>query len=118
MGCASSDKKSKASSQSVSDNQNNTSEQAQIVAKQLSPSAETTGLTEITGQLNYTGNEPFTKPAIFVSGSEMYVLSADETFIKDTFKSLNGKRATIYGKVKKSENAAELEVHYYEIAEN
>ena len=112
-GCASSDKKS-----SASGNQATTTKRDSLIAKQFSSASDTSGLTEITGQLNYTGNEPFTKPAIFVSGTEMYVLKADEIFLEETFSALNGKRATIYGRVKKSENSAELEVHYYELKEN
>ncbi|MBO6587149.1 MAG: hypothetical protein JJ953_13650 [Gracilimonas sp.] len=115
--CASSDKKSTANNQAASDVQPTAAQQDSLVTQPFSAAADTVGLTKITGQLNYTGNEPFTRPALFVSGSEAYVLIGDQTFMSETFNKLNGKRATIYGKMKKSKNAAELEVHYYKLSE-
>jgi hypothetical protein len=119
--CASSDKKNTPGNQAVSETEAETQSSAarldSLVTRPFSATADTSGLTQITGQLNYTGNEPFTRPAIFVSGSEAYVLIGDETFITETFNELNGKRATIYGKVKKNQNTVELEVHYYKLSE-
>lgn len=116
-GCASSEKKSQAKSPPSSDSQPTANVQDSLVTRAFSSDADTSGLTQITGQLNYTGNEPFTRPAIFFSGSEAYVLIGDDTFITETFDKINGKRATIYGKVRKSQNSAELEVHYYKLSE-
>ncbi|MGN8226044.1 hypothetical protein [Gracilimonas sp. BCB1] len=115
--CASSDKKSTPNNQTSSDVQSLATQQDSLVTQPFSVEADTSGLTKITGQLNYTGNEPFTRPAIFVSGSEAYILIGDDTFISKTFDELNGKRATIFGKVRKSQNSAELEVHFYKLSE-
>ncbi len=115
--CASSDKKSAPNNQEISDTQPTVTQQDSLITQPFSAEADTSGLIKITGQLNYTGNEPFTRPAIFVSGSEVYVLIGDDTFISETFNELNGKRATIYGKVNKSQNNDELEVYYYTLSE-
>ena len=112
-GCASSDKKSTADKKTTSQNQTLTVAKDTLSTKLYSLEADTSGLQKIVGQLNYTGNEPFTRPAIFVSGTEMYVLTADEVFMSETFNKLNGKRVTIFGRIIESGNAAELEVHYY-----
>lgn len=114
-GCASSDKKSTADKKTASQNQTSTVAKDTLSTELYSLGADTSGLQKIVGQLNYTGNEPFTRPAIFVSGTEMYVLTADEVFLSETFHKLNGKRVTIYGKIKETGNAAELEVHYYQL---
>ncbi|WP_421775252.1 hypothetical protein [Gracilimonas sp.] len=115
--CASSDKKSTPNNQATPDTQPAVTQQDSLITRPFSAEADTSDLTKVTGQLNYTGNEPFTRPAIFASGSEAYILIGDDTFISETFNKLNGRQATIYGKVKKSQNTAELEVHYYKLIE-
>lgn len=88
-----------------------------LITKELNADADTTGLVQKTGTLNYSGSEPFVSPTLFVSDSESYRLIADQQFMKETFESINGKHATIYGKEKAMGNSTLLEVHYYEISE-
>lgn len=88
-----------------------------LVTKKFTEEADTTGLIEKSGTLNYSGSEPFVTPTIFVSDTETYRLAGDKKFMKETFKEINGKNATIYGKEKTTGNFTLLEVHYYEIRE-
>ena len=119
-GCSSSEKKSaKKSGQQTSVEQSETNQSSEVVVVEpYSSSADTSGLAMFTGQLNYTGNEPFAVPSLIVEGDQSYKLTADSTFMTKTFSSLNGKTVTIFGKVKSSEPSDLLEVHYYELREN
>ena len=120
LGCSSSKKDSKTSQSNDSGVEQAAQPESPALTTQLfSSSADTAGLTALSGQLNYTGNEPFTFPALFVSGgSATYKLSADTTFMEETFKSLSGKTVTIYGKTIESDNSTLFEVHYYELKNN
>lgn len=124
-GCASEKKNSSPEQQSVTDSDTtevaasaDVSAQDTLKTQKYSGQADVSGLTLKTGQLNYTGNEPFTSPAIFVNANETYKLKADETFMNETFKSLNGKQVSMYGKVKELGGSYFFEVHYYELNEN
>lgn len=125
-GCSSSDKKDSSTEQASLANTDTTNvntaaeEAAQfaITTQKLTDDSETSGLILKTGQLNYTGNEPFTHPALFVEGKETYKLAADSVFMNETFKELNGKQASIYGKIREIGSSVFLEVHYYKLSEN
>lgn len=124
-GCSSSDKKN-ASTEKASSAETDTTKlsaaeeaaQVTINTQKLTADTETSGLILKTGQLNYTGNEPFTHPALFVDGRETYKLAADSVFMNETFKGLNGKQVSIYGKIKEIGSSVFLEVHYYKLSEN
>lgn len=124
-GCASEKKDSSPEQQSVSETDTtkgiapaDTSDQDTLKTQQFTGQADVSGLTLKTGQLNYTGNEPFAVPAIFVNGNETYKLKADKTFMSETFKELNGKQVSIYGKIKEMGGSYFLEVHYYKLRED
>lgn|GEM_PF-1740861 len=123
MGCSSSKKKSNdteaaQNSESVSESTPAVQDSV-LVTQPYSLEADTSELTSFSGQFNYTGNEPFTEAALFISdGGPTYRLTADETFMEETFDSLSGKTVTVYGKMIESENSTLLEVHYYELIEN
>lgn len=89
-----------------------------LVTRRFSEEADTSELIHKSGTLNYSGNEPFVTPTLFVSDNESYRLMADEVFMKDTFKNINGRNATIYGKEVAMGNSTMLEVHYYELDKN
>ena len=87
----------------------------EVVAQEFSSSADTTGLSKFTGQLNYTGNEPFATPALLGLNENTYKLTADSTFMTETFQTLNGNMVSIYGKLRESDTSTLLEVHFYEL---
>ncbi|MEQ8523414.1 hypothetical protein [Gracilimonas sp.] len=121
IGCSSSDKKSASSNQETSTSQTEIEsgkEDTTIISRLYTPGADTSGLIHFTGQLNYTGNEPFAVPALFVSGTKTVRLTGDSTFIHQTYKTINGKKATIYGEMKDMGIDSMLEVHYYELRES
>lgn len=125
-GCASSDKKSSSAEQQAATDSDtatvvasaNTSALDTLMTQKYTDQADVSGLTMKSGQLNYTGNEPFTSPAIFVNGNETYKLKADETFMNETFKTLNGKQVSLYGTINELGGSYFFEVHYYELSEN
>jgi hypothetical protein len=122
-GCSSSEKKTTENqTQQTTDpvvEQTSPVQDSVLTTRLLSAEADTAGLTAFSGQLNYTGNEPFTSPALFITGGvATYKLSGDETFMEETFDDLSGKSVTIYGKIIESDNSTLLEVHYYELRDN
>lgn len=123
LGCSSSKKESNnAQKQQNTDSiteQSSTPQDSILTTRLFSTDSDTSGLATFSGQMNYTGNEPFTSPALFVAGGvATYKLKADDTFLEETFENLSGKTVTIYGKVVESENESVLEVHFYELKDN
>lgn len=92
-----------------------TSEQEIIVIEELTSSSNITGLQKITGNLNYSGSEPFVTPTIFISGNSSYKLMGDESFIKDIYPTINGENASLYGKIIEKGRLIYFQVHFYEI---
>lgn len=88
-----------------------------IVSRELTDTSSIHGLQHITGSLNYSGSEPFLFPTLFESDSSSFRLIGDEKFITETFRKLNGKRVTVYGKVQQRGASKTLEVHYYKVGE-
>ena len=86
-----------------------------VTAKAFTTSSNIDGLKKVTGSLNYSGSEPFVTPTIFISDSSSFKLSADTTFIKETYPAINGERASLYGKVIEKDNLVYFEVHFYEV---
>lgn len=86
-----------------------------LTTEVLTQDADTSGLIQKTGTLNYSGNEPFVVPTLFVSDSESYRLTADPVFLQETFEEINGKKVNLFGKEKKVNNITTLEVHFYEL---
>ncbi len=86
-------------------------------AQPFTSSSDVSGLTKVSGMLNYSGNEPFAVPTIFVSDSVAYRLEADEEFLKEKYSSLNGNYASLYGELIKRSSMQFFEVHFYEIKE-
>ena len=111
--CTSSKEKSDQTDQSSSTS-NSTEE---LVAQPLTSSSDITGLTKVSGMLNYSGNEPFAVPTLFVSDSTAYRLEADEEFLKEKYSSLNGNYASLYGELIERGSMQLFEVHFYEIKE-
>lgn len=111
--CTSSKEKSDQSEQSSSTAQ--TTEV--IVAQPFSSASDVSGLTKVSGMLNYSGNEPFVVPTIFISDSIAYRLEADEEFLKENYSSLNGNYASLYGELINKGSMQFFEVHFYEIKE-
>ncbi len=91
------------------------SDQENIITKELSENVDTTELTQISGALNYSGNEPFAIPTIFVSDTLSYKLMGDETFINKTYPDISGSNATLYGNVIEKGSLTYFQVHYYTI---
>ncbi len=86
-----------------------------VTAKAFTTSSNIDGFKKVTGSLNYSGSEPFVTPTIFISDSSSFKLSADTTFIKETYPAMNGERASLYGKVIEKDNLVYFEVHFYEV---
>ena len=91
------------------------SEQEIVITKKLTDDSDTLELTEISGTLNYSGNEPFTVPTIFVSDTLSYKLMGDETFINETYPDISGSRGTLYGTITQKGSLTYFQVHYYTI---
>lgn len=73
-------------------------------------------LDSLSGTLNYTGAEPFARPAIFVSGEMAIPLRADSLFINDTFPELNGEEVTLFGTTDTSASQPHFVVEYYRLS--
>lgn len=117
-GCKTSESEKKEEAQTeISASQADSSAAERVVAKKFTGSEDVSDLKKISGMLNYSGNEPFARPTIFVSDTLSYLLNADSVFIKKTYSSINGKHATLYGKEKETAVSNVFEVHYYEINE-
>ncbi|MEX0610244.1 MAG: hypothetical protein WD016_08875 [Balneolaceae bacterium] len=117
-GCGSRDSQDQESAYSANDTtQSEITESAidTLVTEKLTSDADTSGLIEKSGTLNFSGSEPFVTPTLFVSDSASFRLMGDRRFMKETFDSINGKHVTIYGKEQKLGNVIMLEVHYYKI---
>lgn len=89
--------------------------QEQVIAKQLSEDTNISELTQISGSLNYSGNEPFVVPTIFVSDTLSYKLIGDETFINQTYPDISGSNGTLYGNIIQQGSLTFFQVHYYTI---
>ncbi len=88
-----------------------------LVTKPLSENDEVAELQSYSGTLNYSGNEPFVKPTLFVSDSLAFVLSGDKQFMNKTADSLQGAYITVYGKEQITGTAKRFEVHFYKLRE-
>lgn len=73
-------------------------------------------LDSLSGTLNYTGAEPFARPAIFVSGEMAIPLRADSLFINHTFPELNGEEVTLFGTTDTSASQPHFVVEYYRLS--
>ena len=96
-------------------NTDTASAQENIITKKLSENTSTSELTKISGVLNYSGNEPFAVPTIFVSDTLSYRLMGDETFINQTYPDINGSNANLYGNIIQKGSLTYFQVHYYTI---
>ncbi len=91
------------------------SAQENIIAKEFSENSNVYELTQISGALNYSGNEPFAVPTIFVSDTLSYKLMGDKTFIKQTYPDINGSNAKLYGNIIQKGSITYFQIHYYTI---
>lgn len=90
---------------------------SELIAQPFTSSSDVSGLTKVSGTLNYSGNEPFAVPTIFISDSVAYRLQADEEFLQENYSSLNGNYASLYGELINKGSMQFFEVHFYEIKE-
>lgn len=90
-------------------------ESSTITVQEFSQSADVSSLEKVTGALNYSGSEPFAIPTIFVTEGTSYKLMGDVNFIKTIYPDINGKTASLYGKVIQNGSLVYFEVHYYEL---
>ncbi|WP_020403459.1 hypothetical protein [Gracilimonas tropica] len=88
-----------------------------FTTQQFTSESDISNLEEKRGQFNYSGNEPFARPTLFVSGSESYLLIGDENFIENEFQNLNGKKGTVYGKIEAVESQRFFKVYFYKVNE-
>ncbi|GAB5409586.1 MAG: hypothetical protein BalsKO_19510 [Balneolaceae bacterium] len=86
-----------------------------IVVKKLTASSNLTNLEKITGSLNYSGSEPFVIPTIFISGESSFRLIGNDEFIKNIYPTINGEKASLYGKIIEKGQLTYFEIYFYEI---
>lgn len=113
VGCSSSKEKKTESSKQTSFVSADSA--AVVIAAALTDSSDISDLTKISGMLNYSGSEPFAWPTIFISDTLSYKLMADKEFIKNTYSSLSGNKATLYGKIANKGAFSVFEVYFYDI---
>lgn len=88
-----------------------------LKTRKYTPEADISRLKKKSGKLRYSGNEPFVVPTLFESDSSSYRIVADDTFMNETFKNLNGKSVILYGREQAIGQQKVLEVHYYQLFE-